>query len=225
MNTKTFIKLARSRLTHALFKRVWPCKDEHGFVINTPEKLFTYWGLFIEGQSVDKEWTEALRKEFRPYVVDVGAHAGIFSHYVLGINKSADILAIEPQPELVRELRLMPIKVSNCACSSRSGAMWLARANPGDVRARINHHGLPVFAEPLDGLVERPVFLLKIDAEGHDREVLKGATETLKRTRFIIIECHGNQAIRETQEILQPLGFFGRPVGIYDWLFTRRDLI
>ena len=33
-----------------------------------------------------------------------------------------------------------------------------------------------------------PVFLLKIDTDGHNLEVLEGATELLKRTSWIIME-------------------------------------
>ncbi|KIT15556.1 FkbM family methyltransferase [Jannaschia aquimarina] len=48
----------------------------------------------------------------------------------------------------------------------------------------------PIFVTPLDRITQgRPgPFGLKIDTEGHEIEVLKGATETLKRCEFVIAE-------------------------------------
>lgn len=49
-------------------------------------------------------------------------------------------------------------------------------------------------------------YLLKIDVDGHEMSVLKGATETLKETSIVIIEATGH-ALAERLGFLQNAGF------------------
>ena len=53
------------------------------------------------------------------------------------------------------------------------------------------------------------VDLMKIDAEGHERAVLQGATAALGRTKRLVIEVHRNhdEQKRWVESFLSPLGF------------------
>ena len=50
--------------------------------------------------------------------------------------------------------------------------------------------------------------LLKIDVEGHEAAVLRGATELLRRARpTLLIEAHGPEPLRECVRLLKPMGY------------------
>jgi len=64
----------------------------------------------------------------------------------------------------------------------------------------------------LDSLNLNNVDLIKIDVEGYEMEVLKGAIETIKNVQFIMIELNNNakrydSSNREIEKFLPTLGF------------------
>jgi FkbM family methyltransferase len=175
----------------------------------------------------------SLAKARLPQIIDVGANAGVFTHLVLNINPSARITAVEPQPELARLIEDYArrcgrnIQCKAVACSDHDGQATLFLANAGDVRASLD----PTFAAhkqeikvpvtTVDAIApEGEIFLLKIDAEGHDIEVLKGATAVLIRTRFVMIECHTEETLAQAKIILK--GMHCEMVGAHDFLFYRK---
>ncbi len=70
-------------------------------------------------------------------------------------------------------------------------------------------------------------FLLKIDIDGHELRVLKGAVETLKKCSIVIIECHSSQLVQRISAV-QAAGFtlfdLAEPC-YYDKLFWQCDAI
>jgi FkbM family methyltransferase len=66
----------------------------------------------------------------------------------------------------------------------------------------------------------RPVLVMKIDVEGFEDEVIAGATETLSRTKFLIIEAHDAARRDHLTRLLGP-GWYRRKLGSSDYLFTR----
>lgn len=134
--------------------------------------------------------------------VDVGAHFGTYSHALARlVGTGGKVLGIEPVAEDARFLRAaarqlrLPIEVHNCALSSRSG---MATLHIPDLHGRrktalssLDSHDpggetreVPVTR--LDDLLrtaDRPVSFVKIDVEGHEAEVLRGASETIARHR------------------------------------------
>jgi len=69
----------------------------------------------------------------------------------------------------------------------------------------------PVHIMTLDqALAERPLHridLLKIDTEGGERDVLRGAAETLALTAHVIVECHTAHLERDVHAALDTSGF------------------
>ncbi len=66
-------------------------------------------------------------------------------------------------------------------------------------------------ADTLDGIVTRERIawpdLLKIDVEGAEANVLRGAREVLLSRPHLVIETHGRAVERECVDILTPLGY------------------
>ncbi len=73
----------------------------------------------------------------------------------------------------------------------------------------------------LDSVIpDRPVFLIKVDVEGCECEVLAGGRQTVNRTRFLIMEAHTPEALAKIEKQLGP-GWQTKRVGASDFLFSR----
>jgi FkbM family methyltransferase len=136
--------------------------------------------------------------------IDVGAHSGSVLREMVRLAPRARHIAWEPLPALARRLRadFPSVDVREAALSDRTGRREFAHllADPGwsGFVARPTPAGgaveaLAVRCERLDdalGPDARPVFV-KIDVEGAEEEVLRGAAETLGRHRPLMAFEHG----------------------------------
>jgi FkbM family methyltransferase len=227
------IQLLRCRLDFWRSRKVLhPCVDPQGFVINSPETLFAWWALFIERQLVHPLWTRPLKAAQAPLIIDVGANAGVFMHLAFSVNPGARVVAVEPQPELVKLLEeyarqhRRQVQCVPAACSNREGTATLFFDHTGDLRASLDANfsvekrKITVPVTTLDRIAPKEdIFLIKIDAEGHDLEVLQGAEGTLARTQFVMLECHKPETLEQAKAMLR--GFQCQNVGRPDFLFFR----
>lgn len=136
--------------------------------------------------------------------LDVGAHAGSVLGEMVRIAPRGRHVAWEPLPFLAKRLRARfpDVEVREAALSDRGGEREFAHvlADPGwsGFVARPTPSGgavetLSVRVERLDDALPgavRPAFV-KIDVEGAEEEMLRGATETLRRHRPVIAFEHG----------------------------------
>jgi hypothetical protein len=117
------------------------------------------------------------------------------------------------------------VRCFNVALSSASGSGKMT-ADAGSDRRRLLASGMgpdqavDVALETLDGFASRHgvehIDLLKIDTEGHDLEVLKGAAGMLDRNAISIIQVEAGMNSRNTLHVpleefrsyLEPRGFF-----------------
>lgn len=142
-------------------------------------------------------------------IVDVGANVGAWSEAVLRVHPQAEILALEPSPDarqtLERRLAKYPkATIDPRAAGTRPGrsTFYLTEASHNASLHRplattnelygwgwdVARH-MEVEVVDLDSLVgRRDVQLLKIDAQGAEKEVLLGAQRVLSRTAAILIE-------------------------------------
>jgi FkbM family methyltransferase len=135
--------------------------------------------------------------------IDVGANAGVYSTQ-LG-RYAAVVHAFEPNPICLRQLaRVLPghVTVHPCALSDHAGRATL-RFDPQNTGIGTIEHAnelknnagiksiesADVEIKTLDSFGFTDVGLVKIDAEGHEESVLRGAMDTLARCRpSLIIE-------------------------------------
>jgi FkbM family methyltransferase len=130
--------------------------------------------------------------EPRTVAVDVGASEGDYSYYF--IRHGLSVEAFEPQPasaQLLRSLRGDGIRVHPVALSDGDGTATLAIPMSGGVaesgRASLGREAiggrdsqlLEVECRALDSYQLRGVSIIKIDAEGHEPAVLRGAEGTI----------------------------------------------
>jgi FkbM family methyltransferase len=146
------------------------------------------------------------------YVVDVGANTGQWSEMLLDCISPTKLIVIEPGPDafsaLEKHFKSDPrIELHNVAIGEREGTerLHLTRDSTGasvlqpkdEMRALIGSNWtvteeVDVQMTTLDRLlVNLPeVSLLKIDVQGYEKPVLAGASETLKKTKFLFVELN-----------------------------------
>lgn len=122
--------------------------------------------------------------------VDVGGNHGAHAERLSRL--CPQVHCFEPQPALAAELqRKLPrnVTIHNVALSDRDGIAAL-RVPPGDDGPASLHPAntvrgdmLLVPLRRLDDVVREPVGFLKIDVEGHEMAVLRGAKDILRRDR------------------------------------------
>jgi len=127
------------------------------------------------------------------WVIDVGANVG---HYTLRMSEivgdTGRVIAFEPIPStfklLCANVRQPNVTFLNAAASAKSAIVCMSVPQGNAYRAAIGSGDIRVLCLCIDELqLPQRVALLKIDAEGHDAEVLKGAERTILRDRPVLI--------------------------------------
>lgn len=162
---------------------------------------------------------------------DVGAHEGETALMLLQTFPGVTVHSFEPMPEnhsaLTHAVAGQAVTAVHAAASDRSGSVEMAR---GDTSFRGSIHGEgPTITVPAIAIADYArdrhldrVDLLKIDTEGHEEAVLRGAGSLLDEgaIEFVLCECdftrrpdepHGD--FRTIFDLLEPLGY--RVVAFY----------
>jgi FkbM family methyltransferase len=173
-------------------------------------------------------------------LIDVGAHIGYYSLKAAPVvGPGGRVIAVEPNPETIAKLNgniqasgANMVTVEPVACSDAEATLELfaaPRSNTGETslsRANASQDSQGVIsykvrARPLDAVLREAgvsrVDAIKIDVEGAEYLVLKGATETLDRYHpAILIELveHQLQAMgassQQVIELLRSHGYTAR---------------
>jgi FkbM family methyltransferase len=122
-------------------------------------------------------------------VIDAGANMGFFSIFVAVEHPDATVYAFEPTPltfaALKNNVKYYPnIKVFNYALGESEGNVSIV-AMPNCGSNYIGEGGTPIEMKIIDSLNMRMDFL-KMDVEGYEGNILKGAKETIKKWKPII---------------------------------------
>lgn len=152
-------------------------------------------------------------------VLDVGANVGTHTVYFAGLL-GCRVVAFEPvagSVELLREnVRLngleSQVQVETVALGERAGHAEVAvenESNSGATRLRTADEGaleVQALDDRLDALA--PVRVMKIDVEGMEADVLRGATRLIGRDRpTIACECLDGAQFAEVNGVLADLGY------------------
>jgi FkbM family methyltransferase len=207
-----------------------------------------------------------LRQFVRPndWIVDIGANVGFFSRqFCLWVGGSGRVLAFEPEYENFRALEQVAAKrrltgvllARQCLVANADTTLPLVLNPDNPADHRIGTDGVPTPAVRLDTVFRDlgwpSVGLVKIDVQGAEELVLKGAQETLRRSQPAIFIEIDEAALRrfssspeQIEHHLASLGYgmyeasaakLGAPVdasrarmirsrlGYADFLFIPRD--
>ncbi|HEY4348635.1 MAG TPA: FkbM family methyltransferase, partial [Gaiellaceae bacterium] len=140
-------------------------------------------------------------------VYDVGAHHGFFS--VCAARLGATVVAFEPAAENVERIRRQA-RLNVARIEVVEAAVWdsdsgVALHSGGSSSEWTATEGGLVRSVTIDefAATSRPPDFVKIDAEGAESRVLRGATRVLERFRpTVLCECHGDPARDEVVGLL-----------------------
>lgn len=164
--------------------------------------------------------------------IDVGAHKGAYTWWMArAVGRAGRVFSFEPQPELADRLRRQltgprwaHVSIEAAAVSDRAGELDLYvpddAPSPGaslesarSAGAKRTHR---VRVVTLDGHIpaEVRVHFIKVDVEGHELSVFRGAQRLLTTDRpALLFECearhHGGGAIEGVFDHLRGLGYKG----------------
>jgi FkbM family methyltransferase len=175
--------------------------------------------------------------------IDVGAHRGLYTWFLLQLTNN--IVAFEPMAAmqtLLRKIYGNSITLEAVALSDRSGEypLRIPISNPALATISTNNKlqagaraitTLITRTMTLDSFEYRNVGFIKIDVEGHEEAVLRGARTTLVRDMPNLIieieERHAPGSTAAVPEFLEKIGYAGcyvdtsRVVDIADFVCDR----
>jgi FkbM family methyltransferase len=186
--------------------------------------------------------------------VDVGANKGAYLYWMRrAVGATGQVLAFEPQARLAGYLRSVAVRmrwsnvvVEDCALSDSAGIRMLhvpgASDSPGAsleeaILASSACREEAVSVDTLDRRLESAgkVALIKVDVEGHELAVFRGAVRTLTESRPVLVfECEARHLTKHTPRdvfaFLEGMGYGGaffspgglRPVAEFDEALHQR---
>jgi|688.fasta_scaffold75097_2 FkbM family methyltransferase len=173
------------------------------------EKLYiwTYFRYkrFLEGRELIELFDYALNEstdtkfESNLIVLDIGAHIGFFTSYVASCSNNISIIAVEPEGkntilfEKVHEnyINLKKVQLIKKAAWKFNGEIPFHFEKHNTANNAYNsesNYFIPSIT--IDSLMENcreSLFLIKIDVQGFEFEVLQGAFKTLKNLKPLLI--------------------------------------
>jgi FkbM family methyltransferase len=163
----------------------------------------------------EKELVSRIKPEV---AIDVGAHLGSFT--LLLAKYARIVIAVEPDPRaagvlasIVPANRLSNVVVFPYACSSSDGGELSLKLERGGGSSIVQGSGGDVTVKTItvDTIVKalrlEKVNFMKVDVEGHELEVLRGAYNTLSWHRPILLVELWPENTKEVEEFLGKLRY------------------
>ncbi|MFO1522273.1 MAG: FkbM family methyltransferase [Kiritimatiellia bacterium] len=218
-----------------------------------PKRLFPFLPYHRTSYNAFLCWIRKLQLPGSTWIVDAGANHGDFSEAASASFPGTNVLLFEPFPQLFPELERRCRRhhprwiLETCALGDREDTqnLYISPAHDavGSLKGFPDSYrrtsattdditSIPCRVRPLDGiLAERGIGridLLKIDVEGAEFEVLRGAENTLGNTLSVIIEVstirdmdQGRTALLRLLALLEEHRF--RTVAVLPSLYSRKD--
>jgi FkbM family methyltransferase len=182
--------------------------------------------------AVLEAWADACRSGGK--VCDIGAYTGLYA--IAAARHGCQVAAFEPNPYVYRRL-LANIKANRCrvktfghALSDRGALVQfymkksVRLTSAGTLEARgTRDHETSVMCYPLDDVIpDREIRAMKIDVEGHEEAVLRGAAETIRANDpIILIELLSDDASRRVDALLKDMGFRGDRLDSRNFIYRK----
>lgn len=155
------------------------------------------WVAFVTGQFYEYTYLNLIRSfRLEGCAVDVGGNVGNHAFALAGMF--AEVISVEPFPPLFERLQaktmdLPGVQPYNVAFGSDDGTLAFDPPRGRNLgTGRLHESGVARVAVVrgdtfLHGRHRLEIGLIKVDVEGHEAEVLRGLSETLRRARPLVL--------------------------------------
>lgn len=177
-------------------------KGRHGYFLCNPNDIYIGRALSKYGEFSEPE--SLLIKQLCPekaVVVEIGANVG--GHTIMmakAVGPRGRVLVFEPQRVLFQNLcanialnNLFNVEAHHMALADEQGKVTIPdldyskESNYGAISANQFNVGRPVTVDTLDAIFDLPqLYMIKIDVEGMELQVLKGAMQTITQHKPIL---------------------------------------
>lgn len=173
--------------------------------------------------------------------LDIGAHIGLHTVTMSKAVQGGTVIAFEPQKKVCRELAMNLLEngchnvaILQCALGDENKTAYMGKPVYGNEGARfISNQDFDEAVEmrTSDSFGLEHISFIKIDSENFEQEILRGAEETLRKNRpVLLVEIQGNQIkaqedgvdmglkTQESIEFLESMGYDVKRYACFDYL-------
>ncbi len=121
--------------------------------------------------------------------IDIGAHVGYWTRRL--VNDYVHVIAFEAEPEHVECLKLnvnnnANVTIHPVALSDHDGTVCFSKNTANSGMSHVDPNGTAIACNQLDTWGYNHVNLIKIDVEGHELQVLRGAEKTINHSKPVL---------------------------------------
>jgi len=197
-------------------------------IISPRDGILAFMEVF-QDKVYEQVWTPNLNET----VIDVGAYVGMFTVRAADlVGKAGKVIAIEPEPRnqtyLEKNTSYLPnveIIKAIAGSSNGSGRLYISSSSPCHTIAYHHKNSIEIKQVTLDSLGVQPDFV-KIDAEGSEFEILKGAEKVIKKGTKFAIACYhdlpgGGKELGPVVQFLEDRGY--KITVIQKYVFAEKE--
>ena len=148
-------------------------------------------------------------------VIDCGSNVGELYPYFYNLFPEINFIAFEPDREIYEALKQnfkfkngISYKFGLSDIDDKKELFIDSLGADTSLEKNVSSKSYKIEVKPLDFFKFKNVKLIKIDGEGHEEEILNGAKETLKNTKYVTIDHgpeKGPEQLRTTPEVFLSL--------------------
>lgn len=197
---------------------LYSLKLDSGMKINYPNKRIVrvfrnenfFLDLMLETYCINK-----ITLNEKDLVVDCGANIGELYFALNKKYQKINYIAIEPDNKVLHALKenltdFSNAKINNFAASNSESIKKLYTDDLG-ANSSLEFFGseeyISIKTKKIDSLNLENIKLLKIEAEGHEEDVLNGCVETLKNTNYVSIDYGPEKGVDQTSTMKDVVNF------------------